>query len=33
MPKDLFASELNKAGFIVEGNEVYLKDKKRGVKI
>ena len=33
IPKDLFASELNKAGFVVEGNEVYLKDKKRGVKI
>ena len=29
MPKDLFTVELNKAGFIVEGNEVYLKDKKR----
>ena len=33
MPKDLFAVELNKAGYIVDENDVYLKDKKGRWKI
>ena len=32
MPKDLFTVELNKAGYIVDENDVYLKDKKGGKK-
>ena len=32
MPKDLFTVELNKAGFIVDENDVYLKDKRKGVR-
>ena len=32
MPKDLFTAELNKEGYIVDENDVYLKNKKGGVK-
>ena len=33
MPKDLFTAELKRLNLKIEGNEVYLKDKKGGVKI
>lgn len=33
MPKDLFTAELKMLNLKVEGDEVYLKDKKGGVKI